>query len=94
MKEKEGYEEGFQRLISSPSRFSDRDMIASVLLDAVEQSFTPYDTKAREWLGSVYAQGLFILLDISPEAALQHLVRKWQRIDEAALTPPPGSRTH
>ena len=92
MKEKEGYEEGFRRIIASPAR--DRDMIASVLLDAVEESFRAYDRKARSWLGSVYAQSLFVLLDISAEAALQHLSRKWRRIDETALTPPPGSRTH
>jgi uncharacterized membrane protein len=92
MKEKEGYEEGFRRIVASPSR--DRDMIASVLLDAVEQSFHAYDRKARSWLSSIYAQSLFVLLDISPEAALQHLMRKWRRIDETATTPPPGSRIH
>jgi len=90
----ESYEEGFQRIIASPAQTSDRDLIASVLLDAVEQSFRAYETKARSWLSSIYAQSLFVLLDISPEAALQHLMRKWQRIDAAATTPPPGSRTH
>jgi len=90
----ESYEEGFQRIIASPAQASDRDLIASVLLDAVEHSFRAYETKARSWLSSIYAQSLFVLLDISPEAALQHLTRKWQRIDDAAMTPPPGSRTH
>jgi uncharacterized membrane protein len=89
------YEEGFEQIIASPAQYTrDRDLIASVLLDAVEQSFRAYDRKARSWLSSIYAQSLFILLDISPEAALQHLVRKWQLIDDAATTPPPGSRTH
>jgi uncharacterized membrane protein len=90
----ENYEEGFQQIIASPTQTRDRDLIASVLLDAVEQSFRAYDRKARSWLSGVYAQSLFILLDISPKAALQHLVRKWKRIDAAAMTPPPGSRTH
>lgn len=56
-------------------------MIASILLAAVEQSFMR-DQKARRWLSSIYAQSLMILLDISPEAALWHLERKWQGIDE------------
>jgi len=91
----ENYEEGFQQIIESPAQYTrDRDLIASVLLDAVEQSFRAYNTKARSWLSSVYAQSLFVLLDISPEAALQHLARKWKRIDAAATTPPPGSRMH
>ena len=90
----ESYEKGFQQIIASPTQTHDRDLIASVLLDAVEQSFRAYDRKARAWLSSIYAQSLFVLLDISPEAALQHLERKWRRIDETALTPPPGSRTH
>jgi hypothetical protein len=95
MNHRESYEEGFQQIIESPAQYTrDRDLIASVLLDAVEQSFRAYNTKARSWLGGVYAQSLFVLLDISPEAALQHLARKWKRIDEAATTPPPGSRTH
>jgi uncharacterized membrane protein len=94
MKSQETYEEGFQQIANSPAPNRDRDLIASVLLDAVEQSFRAYETKARSWLSSIYAQSLFILLDISPEAALQHLMRKWQRIDADAMTPPPGSRTH
>ena len=58
----------------------DRDLIASILLDAVEQSFTR-DQGARRWLTGIYAQSLLLLLDINPEAALEHLQRRWQRID-------------
>nr|NDU42069.1 hypothetical protein [Acidithiobacillus ferrianus] len=55
-------------------------MIARILLDAVEQSFMR-DQAARRWLGGIYAQSLLLLLDINPQAALEHLNFKWARID-------------
>jgi hypothetical protein len=63
---------------------SHRDVIASILLDAVLQSFRPGEEKARAWLYGLYAQSLLVLLDIHPEAAMQHLERKWRRIDGSA----------
>ena len=88
------YEQGFADLLESQSANDDRQLIAAVLLSAVEQSFTAHDHKARRWLSSVYAQSLFILIDISPSAALGHLEKKWRRIDADALTPPPGYTPH
>lgn len=85
-----GYEQGFSA-IAGASR-ADRDLIAAVLLDAVTQSFTPHERKARRWLGGIYAQSLMILLDISPSAAMEHLQRKWRRID--ADVPAPGQVIH
>lgn len=73
------YEQAFADF-SARSEVHDRDLIASILLDAVEQSFMR-DHAARRWLTGIYAQSLLLLLDISPEAALEHLQRKWQRID-------------
>ncbi|MDA8246961.1 hypothetical protein [Acidithiobacillus sp.] len=84
------YEQGFADLLESHSGNDDRQLIAAVLLNAVDQSFQPHDRKARRWLSTVYAQALFLLLDISPAAALEHLEKKWHRIDAGALTPPPG----
>ncbi|OCX69248.1 hypothetical protein A6M27_10710 [Acidithiobacillus thiooxidans] len=66
---------------------ADRDLIATVLLDAVEQSFKPHEHKARRWLKTIYAESLLILLDISPSSALHHLAKKWQKIDADAPTP-------
>ena len=86
----ERYEQCFSDLLESQSGNGDRQLIAAVLLNAVEQSFQPHESKARRWLSSVYAQALFILIDISPTAALEHLEKKWRRIDADALTPPPG----
>ena len=88
------YEQSFSELSEKASGNSDRDLIASVLLDAVEQSFQPHEHKSRRWLSTVYAQALFLLLDISPSAALEHLEKKWHRIDADALTPPPGYISH
>ena len=88
------YEQGFADLAESSSVSDDRQLIAAVLLDAVEQSFTAHDHKARRWLSTVYAQALFLLLDISPSAATEHLEKKWHRIDADALTPPPGYIPH
>ena len=88
------YEQGFADLLDSQSANDDRQLIAAVLLDAVEQSFQPHDHKARRWLQGIYAQSLFILIDISPSAALEHLEKKWRRIDDGALTPPPGYTPH
>ena len=88
------YEQGFADLLESHSVNDDRQLVASVLLDAVEQSFSAHDYKARRWLAGIYAQSLFILIDISPAAALEHLQKKWHQIDDAALTPPPGYIPH
>ncbi|MBU2843561.1 hypothetical protein HF671_12950 [Acidithiobacillus thiooxidans] len=71
---------------------ADRNLIATVLLDAVEQSFKPHEHKARRWLKGIYAESLLILLDISPSSALQHLTKKWQKID--ADYPTPGQWLH
>nr|WP_226856421.1 hypothetical protein [Acidithiobacillus caldus] len=51
----------------------DRQFIASVLLDAVETSFRPGELEARKWLHGWLACRLFLLLDISPDAALERL---------------------
>lgn len=93
------YEQGFTDLLGVPSgnggdAAGDRQLIAGVLLDAVLQSFRPHEHKARRWLSGIYAQSLLILLDISPTAALEHLEKKWRRIDTEALTPPPGAHVH
>ena len=73
------YQQAFDDFSERPE-VHDRDLIASILLDAVEQSFTG-DSEARRWLHGIYAQSLLLLLDISPEAALEHLQRKWLKID-------------
>lgn len=89
------YEQGFDGLLENGADAAgDRQLIAGVLLDAVFQSFQTHESKARRWLGGFYAQSLFILLDISPTAALEHLQKKWRRIDDEALTPPPGTHIH
>ncbi len=85
------YEQGFADLAKGNAT-GDRDFIASILLAAVEQSFKPHEHKPRAWLQSIYAQSLFILLDISPTAAMEHLSRKWRRIDDNAV--PPGYVPH
>lgn len=73
------YEQAFTDFSERPET-TDRDLIASILLDAVEQSFTG-DGDARRWLRGIYAQSLLLLLDINPEAALEHLNFKWARSD-------------
>lgn len=73
------YEQAFNDFSERPE-VRDRDLIASILLDAVEQSFTG-DGEARRWLSGIYAQSLLMLLDINPEAALEHLAIKWLKID-------------
>ena len=73
------YAKAFQDFADSPEMHN-RDLIASILLDAVEQSFVG-DTEAREWLRGIYAQSLLMLLDINPEAAIEHLNVKWMRND-------------
>lgn len=90
----EKYERGLYKIadLSGNDANSDRNLIATVLLDAVEQSFKPHDYKARRWLSGIYAQTLFMLLNISPDAAMQHLVKKWKQIDENA--PAPGQWLH
>ena len=80
----ENYQRAFDDFASGSDETNDRDLIASILLDAVEQSFIS-DQGARRWLSGIYAQSLLLLLDISPEAALEHLQKKWQRIDERVL---------
>lgn len=77
------YEQAFNDFSERPETH-DRDLIASILLDAVEQSFQR-DAEARRWLGGIYAQSLLLLLDISPESALAHLQRKWAGIDARVL---------
>lgn len=79
---------------ANASETSDRDLIASILLDAVEQSFKPHEYKARRWLAEIYAQSLLILLDISPSAALEHLQKRWRKIDGEAITPPRNVPVH
>lgn len=77
------YERAFDE-IATRYATPNRDLIASILLDAVEQSFgkdDPSASKARQWLQSVYAQALLRLVDINPDAAMEHLNRKWRRID-------------
>ena len=89
------YEQGFSDFLENGSDGAgDRQLIAGILLDAVLQSFAAHEHKARRWLSSIYAQSLLILLDISPTAALEHLEKKWRRIDAEALTPPPGIHVH
>lgn len=73
------YEQAFNDFSERPE-VRDRDLIASILLDAVEQSFCG-DSEARRWLGGIYAQSLLLLLDINPEAALEHLNIKWLKMD-------------
>jgi len=73
------YEQAFNDFSERPE-VHDRDLIASILLDAVEQSFTG-DSEARLWLRGIYAQSLLMLLDINPQAALEHLAIKWLKID-------------
>jgi hypothetical protein len=88
------FEFGLQKIagLTGNDAKSDRNLIASVLLDAVEQSFNPYDYKARRWLKGTYAQTLLLLLDISPDAALHNLAKKWTNIDQSA--PAPGQWLH
>ena len=74
------YEQAFNDFSERPE-VRDRDMVASILLDAVEQSFNPHEYKARRWLSGIYAQSLLLLLDINPIAALEHLNRKWMKLD-------------
>ena len=73
------YKDAFDGFANA-SETTDRDLIASILLDAVEQSFDG-DGEARRWLGGIYSQSLLFLLDINPEAALEHLALKWLKID-------------
>ena len=83
------YERGFAAISESSSGTNDRDLIASVLLDAVEQSLTSHHReadKARRWLSGIYAQSLLLLLDINPDAALECLNRKWSRTDAGTRT--------
>ena len=88
----ESYVSGFNAIADTCAENADRNLIASVLLDAVTQSFRPHDHKARRWLNGIFAQSLLLLLDISPDAAMQHLQRKWRRIDADA--PAPGQVLH
>lgn len=92
--EMEKYERGLHKIadLSGSDANSDRNLIATVLLDAVEQSFKPHEYKARRWLNGIYAQTLLLLLDIAPDAAMQHLIKKWQKIDQDA--PAPGQWLH
>ena len=78
-----GYQRAFQRIEES-SETPERDLIATILLEAVEQSFSG-DTVARRWLSGIYAQSLLLLLDINPVAALEHLNLKWLKLDGRTL---------
>lgn len=86
------YKKGFTEVVEKGSVQNERDLIASVLLDAVEQSFQPHERSARHWLSRIYAQSLMILLDISPAAAMAHLQKKWAKLD--ANAPAPGQPIH
>lgn len=86
------YEKGVTEVAGKDSVRQERDLIASVLLDAVEQSLRAHEYKARRWLGGVYAHSLMILLDISPSSAMEHLKRKWAKLD--ANAPAPGQPIH
>lgn len=88
----ETYEKGFNAIADTCADSADRNLIAGVLLDAVTQSFRPRDHKARRWLSGIFAQSLLLLLDILPDAAMQHLSKKWRRIDADA--PAPGQILH
>lgn len=94
--QKLSYKAAFEALTGGPKAETqeghDRNFIATLLLDAVEQSWAPHDYGARRWLRGTYAQVLFMLLDISPNAALEALSKKWARIDADA--PAPGGRLH
>lgn len=86
------YEQVFNEVVERGSVENERDLIASVLLDAVEQSFQPHERSARHWLSRIYAQSLMILLDISPAAAMAHLQKKWAKAD--SNMPAPGQAIH
>lgn len=77
------YQQSFDDLVDGGGRDPERDFIASILLEAVMQSFSAGRAgyRAREWLDGAYAQSLFLLVDIDPEAALERLQAKWRRAD-------------
>ena len=79
------YLDASRDLAKIPETQSDRDLIALVLLQAVEESFCPDGEKARQWLRGSFAGALLVLLDISPQAALDRLEKKWSRIDLEAV---------
>jgi len=79
------YSEATPNLAHHPHTQAERDLIALVLLSAVEESFRPESGKARRWLRGKFAQQLLILLDIPPQAALERLEAKWAKLDLSSL---------
>jgi len=79
------YLDASQELAKIPETQHERDLIALVLLQAVEESFRHDGEKARQWLRGSFAGTLLVLLDISPRAALERLEKKWARIDLEAV---------
>lgn len=79
------YLDASQELAKIPETQHERDLIALVLLQAVEESFRHDGEKARQWLRGSFAGALLVLLDISPQAALERLEKKWARIDLEAV---------
>ena len=90
MQTREDYDVSYNTDLASvpQSALSDRAFIASLLLDAVEQSLQIVPCpihemrKARDWLRGLYAQSLLLLLDINPKAAIERLQKKWAAVDE------------
>jgi hypothetical protein len=88
---------------SPNSRKEQRNFIASVLLDAVNESLAENDAgkrfkdihwdkvdKARKYLlNNPIAHLYFILLDINIDAALGRLQRKWEAMDRETNSPRP-----
>jgi len=61
-----------------------RDLIAGILLDAVEESFVG-DKESRRWLARKSAKTSFDALGIDHKVALDHLRRKWAEIDKKKM---------
>lgn len=67
-----------------PMRSVVRDLLANVLLDAVEESFAHRSRKVRKWLNGKIARDALLHLDICPDEALASLRGKWEEIDRQA----------
>jgi hypothetical protein len=82
--------------IDGGSEIPERQFIATVLLEAVMQSFRPHNHEPRAWLESYGAKNMLLLLDISPSAALESLRKKWENIDNEAdmMRRPDGAPLH
>ncbi len=70
----------------------DRHLIGGTLLDVVNASFEPHNRKARQWLQRSTAQVMFLSLNLSYQAVLEQLHKKWRKIDMDA--PAPGQVLH